>query len=443
MGGANAATPSERPPSRQPDLLPHQLRPEGDDWFVWLLLGGRGSGKTFAGAYWTVRAVREGGAGFVAIVAGKTHGNTWAVCVDGPSGIWTLYKDEFVSFNRSSTPMVLVHENGGKILVFGGDEPTRFDGPECNLLWADELAVWPERTWKTAVFGVRRGAHPHILVTTTPKARRFVREIAKSPTTRVTRATMNDNPHTAQSFKDEMNRRFAGTRLGRQEIDGDSLDDFDGALWQAAWIDERRAVRRDDAAAGRPLYAVPEGVELVRVVVAVDPAGDSKGTSCETGLAVCARGSDGEDYVLASEGCRATPLWWGSRAVELYDKWRGDVIIGEANYGGEMVETVVKAVVGSRTDVNFRKTWASQGKSLRAEPVAARYEQGHVHHVGEFPILEAQMCAFGAEPDQLHDALDDDDLAKLKDRLDALVWALRELMGEADVSAYLAGVSYR
>lgn len=379
---------------------PDQLLPAGD-WRTWLILAGRGWGKTRTGA----EAVREWKEHYPRIgIIAPTFADGRDTCIEGEgSGLKAICPPgEIVKWNRSMGE--LEFSNGARCKLFSSDEPERLRGPQHHKVWADELGAWryPDATWDMAMFGLRLGDSPQAVVTTTPKPIRLIRELLKAASTHVTRGSTYDNrANLAAAFFDQIIGKYEGTRLGRQELMADVLDDTPGALWTWGQIDAARC---------KP-GVVPT---LTRVVVAIDPAVTSTDESAETGIIACGLGTDGHGYVLDDKSGRYTPDGWGGRAVALLDAREGDRIIGEANNGGDMVEHVIRTV---RKNAPYRKVYASRGKRTRAEPVAALYEQGKIHHVGTFAVLEDQMTTWDAAAN-----------AASPDRMDALVWAMTDLM---------------
>jgi phage terminase large subunit-like protein len=321
--------------------------------------------------------------------------------IEGESGILAICpsaeRPEYKSAKRQ-----LVWPNGAKTLIFTADEPDRLRGKQHMKLWADELAAWRySDSWDQAMFGLRLGDNPQVVVTTTPRPTKLIRELAKDSTTHVTTGSTYDNrANLAPAFFNEIIKKYEGTRLGRQELKAEILDDNPNALWQRDRIDQLRVIKAP---------------EFRRVVVGVDPAVTSNEESCETGIVIAALGEDEQAYVLDDLSLIASPDGWARKAVFAYHQHSADRIIGEANNGGDLIETVIRTV---DRHVSYKKVHASRGKAKRAEPIAALYEQGRVHHVGSFPKLEDQMCSYDpAETDN-----------DSPDRMDALVWALTELM---------------
>jgi predicted phage terminase large subunit-like protein len=379
---------------------PYQVPPPGE-WDTWLLLGGRGAGKTEAGARYVLEHLETLGRNARVGIGAPTFADVRDVCAEGPSGLLTIGGDAF-TYNRSTA--TARHRLGGYVRFMSAEEPGRWNGPQWTLLWADELALWKEETWHQAQFGVRLGRTPRVIVTTTPKARQFVKELAEQKGTVTTHGTTYQNTALAGRVMSRLEERYAGTRLGRQELLGEFVGDVEGALWQSEWIDEGRVAEPPTT-----LNDDNERVfDLPRVVIAVDPAVTANAESDETGIAVSGLGGDGEYYVLGIHGYRLPPQQWALKALELYDQWQADKIVAEVNNGGDMVvETINRACEGLGRTANVEAIRASRGKTVRAEPVAALYEQGRVHHVGVFDEAEEQMCSFpiANEHDDLVDAL--------------------------------------
>jgi phage terminase large subunit-like protein len=388
---------------------PKQLVPEGA-WTTWLVLAGRGFGKTRCGAEW-VRAMACGatplGPGAcrrLALVA-ETAADARDVMVEGESGILAVHPPAFRPAYAPSKRR-LTWPNGAAATLYNAVEPDQLRGPQHDAAWADELAKWryARETWDTLQFGLRLGARPRQVVTTTPRPIKVLREIMARPGTVVTRgATRENTANLAPGFLERIVSAYGGTRLGRQELEAEILDDAPGALWTRDRIEALR------------VRAAPA---LERIVVAVDPAASSGEDSDETGIVVAGVSQGGHGYVLADESLRGSPDAWGRAAVAAHHRWQADRIVGEVNNGGEMVEHVIRTVDRSAP---YKAVRESRGKAARAEPVAALDEQGRVHHVGAFPELEDQMCAFTSDFDRRAAGFS-------PDRVDARVWALSELM---------------
>ena len=380
---------------------PDQIMPAGD-WIVWLLLAGRGFGKTRTGAETERAQVRDGRAKRIALV-GPTAADVRDVMVEGASGLLAVSP----SWERplyEPSKRRLTWPNGAIATCFSADEPERLRGPQHDLAWCDELAAWryPE-AWDMLMLGLRLG-QPRAIVTTTPKPTPLIRMLAAAPTTVLTRgSTRHNTANLAPAFLDAIVARYEGTALGRQEIDAELLEEADGALWKRATI---RAA----------LIAAGDAPEMKRVVVAIDPAVSALPGSDETGIVAAGIGIDGTGYVLDDWSGRFSPDEWARRAIRLFDARSADRVIGEVNNGGQLIEVTLRTV---RPNLAFKAVHASQGKRTRAEPVAALYEQGKVRHAGSFPALEDQLCNWTPGTGE-----------RSPDRLDALVWALTELMLE-------------
>ena len=376
---------------------PNQLPPPGT-WLVWLLLAGRGFGKTRTGAEWVRHEVETGRRGRLALVA-PTAADARDVMIEGESGILRVSPNSFRPHYEPSKRR-LTWPNGALATAFSADEPDRLRGPQHDGAWAEELAVWryPE-AWDMLMFGLRLGQEPRAVVTTTPKPVKLIRDLLQGKATTVTRGTTYENrANLARSFFEQIVAQYEGTRLGRQELLAELLEDVPGALWKREAIERLRVVKRP---------------QLVRVVVGVDPAASSGAVSAETGILAAGLGADGHGYVLDDLSLRGSPGAWAAAVVTGYYKFTADRVIAEVNNGGDMVESTVRTVDPT---VSYKAVHASRGKQTRAEPVAALYEQGKVHHVGVFADLEEQMCSWVPSD------------AKSPDRMDALVWALTELM---------------
>lgn len=386
---------------------PDQLPPPGD-WTTWLVLAGRGFGKTRMGAEWVRKMAFENPGCRIALVA-ETAADARKVMVDGESGILNIsppdFKPEYFPTNRQ-----LVWPNGSIAETYNATEPDQLRGPQHHFAWADELAKWDKMqdSWDQLQFGLRLGKNPRQIVTTTPRPLPLIKSLVVDPSVYVTKGrTMDNLSNLPSSFLDYVQEKYGGTRLGRQELEGEILNDIPGALWSRTAIDENR------------LKEPPEDLE--RVIVAVDPATSSQEGSDEHGIVVVglARDVDGyaRGYVLDDASTRGTPEEWAKRAVQMYRKWSADKIVAEKNQGGEMVLSVLKTADRS---VPVRLVHASRGKVIRAEPISALYEQRRVHHVGRFDQLEDQMCTFS--PDNVRGSS-----MGSPDRVDALVWGLTEL----------------
>ena len=379
----------------------NQLLPEGD-WSYWLIMAGRGFGKTRTGAE-TVRQWAKTNK-YVNLI-GATSDDAKDIMIEGESGILSCCpKDERPYYKKHERK--LEWPSGAVSLVFTADEPERMRGKQHEKLWGDELAAWryPE-SWDQAKFGLRLGVRPQALLTTTPRPTKVMRELVNDPNCVVTRGSTYDNrANLAESFFDEIIKKYEGTRLGRQELDAELLEDTPGALWTQKNIDQYRVPLGDQPA-------------MRRIVVSVDPSVSNTENSDETGIVACGLGIDGKGYVLGDDSGRYGPDEWAKRAVAMYHRLDADRIVAEKNQGGDMVEKVLRS---ADQNVPITLVSASRGKVTRAEPIAALYEQGRVGHVGRHDVLEDQMVAFTSDFDRKVQGYS-------PDRVDALVWAFTEL----------------
>ncbi len=392
---------------------PEQLAPQGD-WHIWLILAGRGAGKTRCGAEWVRECVcgptplGRGTYGRVALVA-ETAADARDVMVQGPSGLLSIHPPAFRPKYEASKRR-LTWPNGAVAMLYNATEPDQLRGPQQEAAWCDELAKWryAQETWDMLQFGLRLGERPRQVVTTTPRPIPLIRDFLahEGRGIAVTRGSTYDNrANLAASFLKTIVKRYEGTRLGRQELNAEILDDVPGALWTRAALDAGRV-----ASAALP--------KLQRVVVGVDPAAKAPAggdKTSETGIVVAALGEDGRGYVLDDLSCRLSPAGWARKVAAAFDRYSANAVVVEINQGGAMVETVLRA---ERPGLPLRPVRASHGKTARAEPIAALYEQGRVSHVGALPTLEDQMVLFtpfGIEGEGA------------ADRVDALVWALSDL----------------
>ena len=382
----------------------------GGDWTTWLMLGGRGAGKTRLGAEW-VRAQVSGTppyathrASSIALV-GETEHDVREVMIEGPAGLLRASphgeRPSWASSRRR-----LEWPNGAVAYAFSSEDPEQLRGPQFDAAWCDELAKWKhaDDTFDMLQFGLRLGPEPRQLVTTTPRPTPLIKRLVTDPRTAVTRASTHANAaHLSPAFIEAVIGRYAGTRLGRQEIDGEIIEDRIDALWSREIIEKARV------AAAPPLQ---------RVVVGIDPPASSRGGADACGIVAAGIAEGGMIYVLEDATVQGLPPdGWAMRAVALYRRLEADSIIAEVNQGGDMVSAVLQQI--DRT-VPVRQVHATRAKYLRAEPIAAMYAQGKVKHVGAgFAALEDQMCDFGV------DGLSG---GASPDRLDALVWAVTELI---------------
>ena len=383
---------------------PNQLPPEGN-WQTWLINAGRGFGKTQAGAQW-IRSRVAAGARDIALIA-ETQKDLEEVMVARILRVTPPAERPTVRYK----PVRLVWPNGAMALGYNGTEPDQLRGPEFDTAWVDELAKYryARDLWDMLQFTMRK-PDPRVLVSTTPRPIPVLREIMADPTTVITRgSTMDNRAHLPASFLAKITSRYEGTRLGRQELNAELLDDLPGALWTREMIEGAR---------------VKEAPELQRIVVAVDPSGTKGGPdNDEVGIVVAGLGYDGRGYLLADRTCNLGPAGWGRRAVEAFNEFEADLIVAESNYGGAMVEATIRAAGPS---VPVTMVTASRGKHIRAEPISALFEQGRVSIVGGLAELEDQLCGF-TPSGYIGD--------KSPDRADAAIWALTELMLEPVASS--------
>ncbi len=388
-----------------------QLAPEGS-WLVWLVLAGRGWGKTRTGAEDAALYALQHPGSRLALV-GPTAADVRDVMIEGDSGLRAvLPRGREIVWNRSLGELIL--DNGSRFKAFSAEEPERLRGPQHHRAWCDELAAWKnaQATWDNLMFGLRLGQDPRAVVTTTPRPNPLVRALLAAPTTHVTRGSTFDNAaNLAPSALDQFRARYEGTRLGRQELYAEVLTDTPGALWT-----------RDLLEAAHVEIAPP----LSRVVIAVDPSGSDGTGGDRQGIVVVGLGDDGKGYVLQDASMRGSPQEWARQVAALYEIHGADRVVAEANYGGAMVEAVLRTAA---PELPVKMVTASRGKHLRAEPVAALYEQGRVLHVGGFAALEDQLCEMTTTGFVG---------AGSPDAVDALVWAITDLMLGANLAGWFA-----
>ena len=392
---------------------PEQLPPPGK-WRVWLVMAGRGFGKTRTGAEWVREQVRHGHS--LVNLIGATADDARDIMVEGESGILAICppeeRPEYVVSKRQ-----LKWPNGAKSLIFTADEPERLRGKQHSKLWCDELASWryQREAWDQAMFGLRLGINPQVVVTTTPKPTKVIKDLlemskVEGGTYRVVvtgGSTYDNRANLAPAFVQEIVQRYEGTRLGQQELYARLLEDVPGALWNRDLLEQTRVAKMP---------------ALKRVGVAIDPAVTATEDSDETGIIVGGVGEDGHGYIIQDDSGRYSPEMWAARAIRAYHLYEANAIIAEVNNGGDLVRSVI---LNSDPRVSYRPVRATRGKYTRAEPVAQLYEQGKIHHVGVLVQLEDQLCSW--VPGE-----------KSPDRLDALVWLITEIM---NIGA-MAGVEY-
>lgn len=392
---------------------PDQLAPDGD-WLVWMIMAGRGAGKTRSGAEYCREFAMDNPGSRIGIIC-PTYGVVRDVAYEGESGLLAVIPPEDIdNYNKSLHQLHM--KNGSRFDGFSGADPERLRGPQHHLLWCEELAAWQylQNTWDMAQFGLRLGQRPRVIVTTTPRPLPLLKEFLarEGDDVVITRASTFDNvANLPKGQLEYFKRRYGGTHLGMQELQGLLIDDIAGALWNRQMIERNRI---ED-----PRMIPP----MTRVVVGVDPAASASETSDETGIVVVGRGVDGHGYVLADRSLRGNPDAWGKAVVQALRAFKGDRIVAERNNGGDMVEHVIKTV---DPFVPVKTIWASRGKMTRAEPVSALYEQDRMHHVGMHSELEDCMTTW----------IPGDTKFPSPDRVDALVWAAMEAVsvsGPAEV----------
>ena len=384
------------------DQLPPDFHQPDARWRVWLFMAGRGAGKTRAGAEW-IRAQALGAREPLRIaLVGPTLHDARSVMVEGVSGLLAVHeRDERPRYEPSRR--LLTWANGCKAQIFSADEPAALRGPQFHAAWCDEIARWRAgvEVWDMLMFALRLGNAPRVLATTTPAPAPLLKRLLKEPGVWLSRARTEDNKgNLPAAFLSAMRAQYGGTRLGRQELDGELIEDAPGALFSRACMEENR-VRR----------APP----LARIAVAVDPPVTAHAGSDACGIIAAGIAADGHVYVLEDASVSAaSPAVWAAAAVRCYHRHRADRLVAEVNQGGDMVEAVIR-----QTDetIAYQAVRATRGKTVRAEPVAALYERGRVHHAGAFPQLEDELCAFEHLAASGHSP----------DRADALVWAITTL----------------
>ena len=367
-------------------------------WSTWLIKAGRGYGKTRTGAE-TIRIWKESNP--LIHLIGRTAADIRDIMVEGNSGILICSPANDRPLYEPSKRR-LTWKNGAKAICFSAEEPDALRGPQCYKAWADELATWKydRETWDNLQMGLRLGINPQCVITTTPKPTRLIRELIDDQNTHVTHGTTYENKdNLSASFFEFIIKKYEGTSLGRQELLAEMLEDVEGALWKMKTIEDNR---------------VNKLPELKRIVIPIDPAATSTKDSDETGIVPVGIDHDDIAYVLDDLSGIHTPNEWASIAITAYNKHKADRIIGEANNGGDMIETIIRNIDKS---VSYRKVWASKGKMTRAEPIAALYEQGRVKHYGNLAVLETEMTTWMALGGQ-----------RSPNRIDSLVWGLTELM---------------
>lgn len=385
------------------DCGPNCVVPD-DEWVIWMVMAGRGWGKSKVGSNWIVHQALSQPKTEWAILA-PTFRDVSKTCIEGTTGVLAaLNEGELENYRRNECLLIL--SNGSKIFGYSADQPERIRGSNLWGAWCDELGSWRyDETWHEGLIpALRKGRNPRIVVTTTPRPTKLVRNLVgrKDGSVHLTRgSTWENSDNLSKTAIMELKRRYDGTRIGRQELEGELLDDIEGALWQRSDIDATR-------------LGAEANMQYVKVVVAIDPAVTANEDSDETGIVVAAEGHDGHGYVLADYSFRGSPNQVMQKVAWAYHHHEANCVIGEVNNGGDWIGNTLRTVDPS---VPYYTVRATRGKDIRAEPVAALYEQHRVHHLGAFPDLEDQMC--GWVPG----------IGKSPDRMDALVWAISDLRG--------------
>lgn len=383
---------------------PKQLPPDGD-WDTWMVLAGRGFGKTRTGAEWIRELVEKTDRKLRIALVGRTPSDVRDVMIYGPTGIMTISPPWNRPLHEPSKRR-LTWKNGSVAITYSYQNPDELRGPGKDFAWCDELASAPtSESWDNLMFGMREGEHPQTLITTTPRPTSLIKTLAKSSIV-VTGSTYENKENLAKSYIKYIEEKYANTRLGRQEIFAEILEDIEGALWTLATIDRNKVKSID-----RKL--------LSRIVVAVDPSASSDKDSDETGIIVCGLGTDTFGYVLDDFTILGTPNERAHQIKRAYEKWEADFIIAEKNNGGDMVEYMIKTV-DPQNKMPVKLVHASRGKFTRAEPIAALYEQNKIKHVddgtGRLQLLEDELCSWTPI------------ISLSPNRLDALVWGFTKLM---------------
>jgi len=381
-----------------------QLQPLVDH-YIWLILAGRGWGKTRTGAQDIALYALRNPNTICAVVA-PTSGDLRRVCFGGPSGLVSIIPKECLSDIKnikgysSSMNEIRLH-NGSKIVGYAASEPDRLRGPQFHRAWCDEVAAWryPE-AFDQLMFGLRLGKNPQCLITTTPKPTKIIRDlVARDDVAVTTGNTFENEANLADSALAMLRDKYEGTTLGRQELYAEIIENLEGALWTSKLIDEARLPSDTEK-------------ELKQIIVAIDPAVTNNEDSDETGIVVVGKDINNEYYVLEDATGKYSPDAWAKKAINCYYEWNADRIVAEVNNGGDLVERLLRGV---DDNIPYRSVRATRGKMVRAEPIAALYEQRRVHHMGYFPELESQMCSYIGET------------KPSPDRLDALVWGMTEI----------------
>ena len=378
----------------------NQCEPLGN-WIYWLILAGRGWGKTYTASQWIRKRIDNLESKHIALVAPRAA-DIRDIMIEGQSGILEVFPPHQRPLYEPSKRRITFY-TGATAITYSGDEPDQLRGPNIDSFWCDELAScrYQKEIMDMLSFCLRIGKNPRGIITTTPRPTKTIKDLVKDLNVHITRGTTYENrDNLSPVFFSTIIEKYEKTRIGQQEIYGKILDDNPKALWKSGQIEDSR---------------VSKHPELRRIVIGVDPAITSNKNSDETGIIAVGKGTDSHFYVLDDKSCRETPAKWGKEVIAVYYKLKADRVIAEVNQGGDMVEYIIK---GIDPHISYKSVRATRGKQLRAEPIAALYEQNRVHHVGTFPDLETQMVEWDPEND-----------TESPDRMDALVWAITELMG--------------
>lgn len=418
--------------ARDNQLEPDPELENGLRWVTWLILAGRGYGKTRTGAEMVNKWAKSGDYGRIAIVATDAADGR-DVMVEGDSGIMSCCPPNFMPVYEPSKKR-LTWPNGAQGFIYSAEDPDSLRGPQFHAAWCDEICKWayPIETWDNLQFGLRLGENPKQIVTTTPRPIKLLKDIIMREDTFITRGSTYENlDNLAGPFRKAVVDKYEGTRIGRQELNAELLDDVPGALWSRTQIDATRAKRLEDGT----IQYKGQIIDIVEIVVAVDPStGSGKDEESQDECGIIAVGKDraGRGYVLADGSVMGSPDEWAKAAVQLYDSIKANWLIYEANQGGEMVASVLRSAAKSlrengkrNTDhIPVKKVHASRGKVTRAEPVSAMYEQSRISHVGSFSRLEDQMAEFTSDFDRKKAGYS-------PDRVDALVWGFSAILVHA------------
>ena len=402
-----------------------QIEPVAEGWRTWLMLAGRGYGKTRAGAEWITRLATQRRKPVRIALVGATVDEVRKVMIEGESGLLAVARGRRAPTWEPSLQR-LRWPGGSEAHIYSGENPDGLRGPQHHFAWCDELAKWarPDAAWDNLQMGLRLGMRPRALVTTTPRPIAILKRIGAEPRTVTTRGRMEDNVTLPDDFVAAMAETYGGTRLGRQELDGELIEDVEGALWSRALIERSRVapfgIARAALRYGPSPGSIPtqdERNSFTRIVIGVDPPASASGDAC--GIVAVGLGRDGIGYVLGDHSVRGrTPEGWARAVARAADLWEADRVVAEKNMGGDMVETVLN---GAQINMPVKLVSASRGKTARAEPVATLFENGRAKFAGRFPELEDELAGLTAGGGY-------EGPGRSPDRADAMVWALTELM---------------